>query len=536
MRENPNTNELKYEGPGRHFADDSKSLIPYMPEANSAESPGPQSSSANDEKPSYGIRRQLLTGFLIFTVVIVILLWVLQILLLDPFYEMIKTREIKTTAAELIDSMETEGFLEVYSSTIRKNIDVRITDPYGVDIVYTNYSDRHSYYIQTQTERQLFAIYQKYSQKKGLFTETYENTEKNGFSDIKKGIILITTVSKEDGGSYLLLMETEIAPVNATVDTLKVQLICITLVMIVMGVLLAVYISRRLAEPLVSINENAKRLAEGDYDIHFEATGGKEVEELAQTLNYAAVELSKVESLRRELLANVSHDLRTPLTMIRGYGEVVRDLPGENNPENIQIIIDETSRLTDLVNDLLDLSNLESGSVTAVNRRFNLTKSIREIIKRYDKLVDYHFSFSNDRDVFVVADELKISQVIYNLINNAINYSKDDKRIEISQTVSGDNVKISISDHGIGIPADKLKDIWDRYYKVDKQHTRAQIGTGIGLSIVKRILDMHSGSYGVISNEGQGSTFWFELGPCDSGDDVSSDEDAASEPGEGMKD
>jgi signal transduction histidine kinase len=189
----------------------------------------------------------------------------------------------------------------------------------------------------------------------------------------------------------------------------------------------------------------------------------------------------------------------------------MRDLPGENTPENIQIIIDEATRLTTLVNDMLDISKLQSGTQPFNRTDFNLTQSIREILLRYSKLTDYKISFLADSEVMVNADELKISQVVYNLINNAITYTGDDKVVDISQTIEDGKVRIEVRDTGEGIPQDKLKDIWDRYYKVDKAHKRAQIGTGLGLSIVKTILDMHGGRYGVQSQEGVGSIFWFEL-------------------------
>ena len=153
--------------------------------------------------------------------------------------------------------------------------------------------------------------------------------------------------------------------------------------------------------------------------------GYLEIEELSNTLNYAAKELSKVESLRRELIANMSHDLRTPLTMISGYGEVMRDIPGENTAENVQIIIDETKRLTNLVNDMLDLSKLQAGAQEINSSSFNITEEIEHIIARYDKLLtnkDFTIQFQYDKPVFVKADIIKINQVIYNLINNAINY------------------------------------------------------------------------------------------------------------------
>ena len=120
---------------------------------------------------------------------------------------------------------------------------------------------------------------------------------------------------------------------------------------------------------------------------------------------------------------------------------------------------------------------------------------------------------------YVVADPLKISQVVYNLVNNAVNYAGEDKTVSLRQELREGWVRVSVTDTGEGIPADKLGDIWDRYYKVDREHRRAQVGTGLGLSIVKNVLDLHGGAYGVISQVGKGSTFWFEL-PVEKGENL----------------
>ena len=344
------------------------------------------------------------------------------------------------------------------------------------------------------------------------------------FSD--RLLLYAVTVRTGDGNHRLIVIETEITPLESTVETLTVQLLCLTLILLPLGILLAVVISRRIARPIMEINESAKRLGGGDYSVRFEGRGPREVGGLAETLNFAADELSKTDGLRRELLANVSHDLRTPLTMIKGYAEVMRDLPGENTPENVQIIIDEAGRLNDLVNDLLDLSRLQAGVLELKRERFDLTESIREILTRYDKLADFKFPFQPGESVYVVADKLKISQVVYNLINNAVNYAGEDKTVALSQEVMGDHVRISVTDTGEGIPQDRLRDIWDRYYKVDREHRRAQVGTGLGLSIVKNVLDLHGGSYGVISELGKGSTFWFQLPIDKEGNDDNESETA----------
>ena len=237
------------------------------------------------------------------------------------------------------------------------------------------------------------------------------------------------------------------------------------------------------------------------------------------TLNYAAKELSKNDNLQKELIANISHDLRTPLTMIKGYSEMMRDIPEENTPENIQAIIDEAERLSGLVNDLLDLSRVESGTKEFSTVPFDLTDAVTEVVNRYEKMNSakgYNIEFEYQGEAMVKADKSMILQVIYNLTNNAINYCGDDLYVGIRQEILTDKngrrvARISVIDHGEGIDPDKLPLIWDRYYKVDSAHRRAVVGTGLGLSIVKKILTRHNASYGVESKPGEGSTFWFEL-------------------------
>ena len=289
--------------------------------------------------------------------------------------------------------------------------------------------------------------------------------------------------------------------------------------MLFIGVFIAIVAARKISKPITDTTKSALKLANKDYDVQFNSTGYLEVTELNNTLNYAATELKKVDSLQRELIANISHDLRTPLTMITGYGEVMRDLPGENTPENIQIIIDEANRLNMLVTDLLDISKLQSGA-TKINREvFSITTLIKEMFQRYNKLKEqegYTLDFEYDEDIYVNADYSKISQVIYNLVNNAINYSRTDKHIIVRQSRKDKNVLIEVIDHGEGIDQEHLENIWDRYYKVDKEHKSSVVGTGLGLSIVKNVLDRHNAHYGVKSVVGEGSNFWFELEIADS--------------------
>ena len=324
----------------------------------------------------------------------------------------------------------------------------------------------------------------------------------------------VKVFNTSDGGERLVIVESEITPVSSVVDTLRYQLIIMTAVLVVLSVIVAVFVANMISKPISDTNEKAKSLANRDYDLRFSGGRYREIKELNDTLSYAAQELKKVDNLQKELIANISHDLRTPLTMITGYSEVMRDLPGEMTSENIQIIIDEATRLNSLVSDLLDISRLQSGTADIKRSPFSLTNCILSIFARYTKLIEsdgLNIEFEHDCEVFVNGDELRMTQVIYNLINNAINYIGEDKTVLVRQTVEDGRVKIEVIDHGDGIPQDKLDYIWDRYYRVDKEHRRAVIGTGLGLSIVKNILIAHDADFGVASKLGEGSDFYFSM-------------------------
>lgn len=284
----------------------------------------------------------------------------------------------------------------------------------------------------------------------------------------------------------------------------------ITLATVLVGFTMA----RSISEPIIETNESARELSRSRYTRPPHSGGYREIAELNDTLVRAAEDLGRVEDLQRELIANISHDLRTPLTMIVGYAEAMRDIPEEVTPENMQIIIDETNRLNSMVNEVLDFSRLRTGSLELEEKPFNLTEQIREITGRVSKMtaVDgYRVVFDGAEERWVTGDSGRISQVLYNLLGNALTYSGEDKTVRVAQKDAGSRVRVEISDSGEGIPANELPYIWDRYYRSRENHRRAVIGSGLGLNICRSILEKHGVEYGVKSGEGQGTTFWFEL-------------------------
>ena len=474
------------------------------------------------------IKYKLFFYLVLFAAVMLVMLWFFQIVFLDDFYRYIKINNIKSSAETIEKNIDNDNLNVLLNSIAEQNQTyIRILNEDGSNVFSSDAAPDSL--IHRMPGSELYQIYKSAEQNGGtmldfrsreepkdmLFKDKhFEGNVPKGMGKIDQSMIYAKIVEKQNGSRVIIILNSTITPVNATVDTLRVQLEYVTIITILMALGLALFISKRISKPIIKINTAAKELAKGNYETSFEGRGYLEISELNDTLNYAAKELSKVEGLRRELIANISHDLRTPLTMITGYGEVMRDLPGENTPENVQIIIDEAKRLSTLVSDILDISKLQSGTQQLTCERVNLTRSIEEILLRYAKLTEqdgYRLNLISSEDAWVNGDKIKLSQVVYNLINNAITYTGPDKSVTITQSIRRDGVRIEIADTGEGIAEESLPLIWDRYYKVDKAHKRAAIGTGLGLSIVKTILDLHKAEYGVSSTVGQGSVFWFQL-------------------------
>ncbi len=473
-------------------------------------------------KRGASIKTKLAIYFAIFMVFVLLVVWTFQIILLGRFYEKGKLDELYEATASLSSCLDNPtALMEKAEAVLTKSLIFstvyRIENGYAHRILSQDCAG--GYYLKTATTAQLEELFNKANSSGGSYytvKSQYASPEsKDEAINLvpRKEMIYVQIVELNDI-HYILLLNIMYTPLDATTHTLQLQMIWITVILLIGALILSYIAAKRISTPIVRMNESAKRLAVGDYDADFKGEGYRETRELADTLNYASSELSKVDNMQKDLIANVSHDLRTPLTMITGYSEIMRDIPGENTPENVQIIIDESTRLTELVNDMLDLSKLQAGTARIDMSIFDLTDTVRSTLVRYGKLTEHYglsLKFEADREVDVKADRKKILQVVYNLINNALNYSGDDKEVRVIQTVTDSVVRISVSDNGEGIAPEDLPLIWDRYYKVDRVHKRGVIGTGIGLTIVKGILEAHGCNYGVESELGHGSTFWFEL-------------------------
>ena len=304
---------------------------------------------------------------------------------------------------------------------------------------------------------------------------------------------------------------------NNSVSTLmENQLIYIIIISIIISSALAIYISNLITKPIRNITKTARNIGKENYQNRFIETGIIEIDELSQTLDNVQKELGKVEEYQNDLLANVTHDLKTPLTMIKAYAEKIKDISYKDKSKldtDVKVIIDEADRLTILVNDILEMSKINKDKKLELEN-YDLVTEINNIMTRYDIIKDnekYNFEIIAPEKALVRADKKRINQVIYNLINNAINYTGDDKKVTIKVTSKGKYYLVQIIDTGKGIAKEDINNIWTKYYKNDKNHQRNVISSGIGLSIVKQILENHNFDYGVNSEINKGSTFYFKI-------------------------
>ena len=439
-----------------------------------------------------------LAGFSIF---ILCFLWFFQIIFLNSYYKAYKTNELDKAASELRQSINLN---QQKIETIARKRDICI-EIYGNNLYAATSSNKGCMEFGNKN----FKVKRNFINS-GLLEQHYN---------------LINSQYQNETLIYALKLDTDLyafinaslEPLDSTITILSNQFIITTIIVLILSLIIGYLISKKLSKPITKISNEAKKLADGNFSANFKTDIDiYEINELADSLNYTKNELSKTESLKRDLMANVSHDLKTPLTMIKAYAEMVRDLTYNNKEkreENLNTIIEETDRLTLLVNDILDLSNAESGNATLKIENIDLIVLINQVIQRFKILEvqeNYQFIFTHPKNTIIKADYKRIYQVIYNLINNAINYTGEEKKIYINIKENKNNYLVEIKDTGKGIKKEDLKHIWDKYYHSDKKHKRNNYGTGLGLSIVKNILQMHKYKYGVKSSN-KGSTFYFEI-------------------------
>lgn len=475
------------------------------------------------------MRFKLWIYFISFALLLITLIWGLQIFFLENFYEQMKKDEVSKLANQIVKAFEQDDY-DIYAlvdnlnrlSTVNEDYYIRVETIGGETIIspgYTGYGPLYRYdsQIEELRIRLLTSSELPFVSKITRTSGTEDNAGTLAYACYLYQSSAYNGLWGHSSSDYILYVISPLYPVKSTVSIIRAQLILITCIAMVLAFALALYLASRISKPIKDITHSAAEMGRGHYGIQFSGGHYTEIIDLADTLTHASRELEKTDMYQKDLIANVSHDLRTPLTMIKSYAEMIRDLSGNNPPKreaHLAVIIEEADRLNTLVTDMLNMSRMQNRTIQLERSDFDIGETAKGLLASYDLLCEqegYKIQFSCSGPLIVNGDEDRIRQVLANLINNAVKYCGEDKEIIISLKKSGQKMRCEIIDHGKGIAPDEINHVWERYYKSSTHHVRPTDGSGLGLSIVKEILTLHKANYGVHSKLGKGSTFWFEI-------------------------
>lgn len=436
------------------------------------------------------------------SVLALILLWVIQLFMIDYSYESYQVKTIKKVVEMIKEDQLNTVSLEDYA------------DEYNVCIEHYKTTEKISYNLRNPGCVLNDVEYDISKYKKELLKNKNLDYLELVTPDTEVRSLLYE-ITLDDGS--VIFLNSVLEDISSTTIQLRAQLVYIVVILVIVSVIVSIFISKSINNPILKIIKSAKELGKGNYNVKFEKSNIAELDELSEVLTVAASEMGKTDELRRDLIANVSHDLKTPLTMIKAYAEKVKDISykdKEKMDNDLEVIIKETDRLNNLVNDLLELSKLESKKNELNIEQYDLIESLNDILTRYDILIEkngYKFEIDIPDEAIVNADKAKVEQVIYNLINNAIEHTGDDLVVKIKIEKQKDGIMLSITDTGRGISEKDIPLVWTRYYTKEKRHRRNIVGSGIGLSIVKKILEEHNFKYGIDSKLGEYTTFYVKF-------------------------
>ena len=456
-------------------------------------------------KKKTSIQAKTLFFLLTYNIVIILLLWVCQIKILDIYYEKEQVDNMNNIVKSL-NSTDSSNLTSTIQDIAYEN-DVCIVLSDDISVVGAYNINMNGCILKNNNSKVRELMYN--------FVNSDETFKSYKFINEDKHISALLYGIKLDNNTAFIYSNLE--DISDFTILTKQQLMYVCIIGIFIAIIISIFLSSKITEPITKITKKAKKLGSGDTEVTFEESGIKEIDELSEALTQAQMEMVKTDELRRDLMANVSHDLKTPLTMIKAYAEMIRDISYKDHDkmnEHLGIIVDETDRLTVLVNDILDLSRMQSNADTLSIETFDLADNIKTIVNRYQIIKEtekYIINVEMPESIKIKADKKKINQVIYNLINNAINYTGKDKTVTVRVTKHKKYYLVEIIDTGKGIKESEIPYIWNKYYKNDKNHQRNVVSTGLGLSIVKEILELHGYEYGVKSVLKKGSTFYFKI-------------------------
>ena len=476
-------------------------------------------------------RIKLLSYFLLFTAVIFTVLWLLQTVLLQSFYNGMIISNAKSAAEKITsystgsDMNETLDELSVDNSLLVFITDTEGNILYSADEYKKGHKELDDMDVPDDDYDDIMQIKGSKRRKNGHIHYRELPTNFDVFlrelEDSDSGEAEITTeqmyfygkyIDYGDGDKAVLYLGTNLNAVGSTARIIRFQLLIVTILSVGVGIILALFMSKRFSKPVSQLDKKAHTLGENTEAPDYHKGFCLELDDLNDTLDRTDEKLKKNKMFQNELLANVSHDLRTPLTMIKGYAEMIRDISHEDEKqcaEDVAVIVRETDRLTALVNEILEYSELQMSDTEPVMTDVDISEAVKTVTDSFESLYSKEgctFERSIADNIRIRGNSSRLTRAVYNLIDNAVRHIGDDKWVGVTLKKENGRAVIEISDHGKGISKEELERIWDKYYTCRQREGKGV--SGLGLAIVKQTVIQHNGICGAESETGKGSTFY----------------------------
>ncbi|MBP3747568.1 MAG: HAMP domain-containing histidine kinase [Ruminococcus sp.] len=465
-------------------------------------------------------QRKLLGYFMFFTAVIFAVLWLLQTVFLQRFYNSMVIKNTIKAANKIASQSDASDITDYIDELSRDNsVIVFVTDTEG-NILYSSdeykkgHINRNGEFYGIKTELKGERVhYRELPENYGEFLNELTFSESNKAELLTDDIYVygryIDFYGSDD--KAVLYIGTTLNAVGSTARIIRIQLLWVTLLSVFIGFVLAWFMSRSFSRPVAQLTEKTHKLADKESNIPFRKGFCSELDELNDTLDNTAEKLRKSQEFQNELLANVSHDLRTPLTMIKGYAEMIRDISRDDEKqcaEDVAVIVEETDRLTALVNEILEYSELQMTDTQLAMSDVDLSEVVNSVADSFENLhskYGYVFERNISENIHIRGNASRLQRAVYNLMDNAVRHAGADKWIGVTLKTENGKAVIEISDHGKGIASDELERIWDKYYT--KRQREGKGVSGLGLAIVKQTVALHNGKCEAESEIGKGSIF-----------------------------
>ncbi len=477
-----------------------------------------------------GIRSKLWLAISSLVVTILIIIWFFQVGLLNKFY-IHERKNVLSNEAQKLNTLLLEADQQnLISEKVIEEIEI-----------FTSSVNARVIILDQSGDTQFFNILDRYFVKAGEFDRPQSRalgplmgdkeirgklTQNQSFTVVRKrpqsheaSISVGVPVMIENRRIAYIIITSPLAPIEETISILKKQLTYVSILSLGIGTLLALYLARFFTKPILNIIDASKEIAKGNFTAKVSHKSDDEIGVLGETINDMAQQLDRIEKLRKEFIANISHELKTPITLIKAYAELVKEVENISTVDKhqyLQVITEESDRLNDMIEDIMYLSKIQAGFAHLTYSQFSLNELLHGVIEK----LSYFAQNKNmkitveayEENTSIYADRDKMYQVFYNLINNGIQHSCDYTTIWVRTLKTEDGLRVEIIDNGKGIAEEDLPYIWDRFYKIDKSGKRNESGTGLGMAIVKNILEAHHMKYGVESQLHKGTKVWMEIG------------------------